>query len=115
MSNAYNGPERRQDSATLAVLSHRVEALHEDFAEMRIVLKELTVAITKLTLVEERQTQFAEAQERAFKVIAKIEERLAALERKTPDMVRTRIWVDRAVLAIVAAVFLFIGKKVGLL
>ena len=68
--------------STLAVLSHRVEAMHDDFSEMRSVLKELTAAINKLALVEERQTQFAEAQERAFKVIAKIEERLTALERR---------------------------------
>lgn len=116
MSNEHIGPERHQNhDATLAILSHRVEAMHEDFTEMRAVLKELTAAINKLALVEERQTQFAEAQERAFKVIAKIEERLTALERKAPDVQRTNIWVDRAVLGVIAIVFLFIAKKVGLL
>lgn len=116
MSNEYPGPERHPNNdATLAVLSHRVAVMHEDFSEMRAVLKELTIAINKLALVEERQTQFAEAQERAFKAIAKIEERLEALERKAPDAQRTNVWVDRAVLGVVAVVFLFVAKKVGLL
>lgn len=101
--------------ATLAILNHRVEAMHGDFSEMRSVLKELTAAINKLALVEERQTQFAEAQERAFKVIAKIEERLTALERRAPELQRTNVWIDRAVLAVIAIVFLFFAKKVGLL
>lgn len=116
MSNEYSGPERQQPhEATLAILSHRVEAMHEDFSDMRAVLKELTAAINKLALVEERQTQFAEAQERAFKVIAKIEERLTALERRAPELQRTNVWIDRAVLAVIAIAFLFVAKKVGLL
>lgn len=116
MSNEYSGPDRRQPhEATLAILSHRVEAMHEDFSEMRAVLKELTAAINKLALVEERQTQFAEAQERAFKVIAKIEERLAVLEKRSPESDRVRLWVDRAVIGAVAIIFLFVAKKVGLL
>lgn len=116
MSNETNGPERHlSHNATLAILSHRVEAMHEDFSDMRAVLKELTAAINKLALVEERQTQFAEAQERAFKVIAKIEERLTALERRAPELQRTNVWIDRAVLGVIAIAFLFIAKKVGLL
>lgn len=102
------------DNATLAVLSHRVEAMHEDFTEMRAVLKELVNAIHKLALVEERQTQFADAQERAFKTLEKIEARVAALERQAPGSLRTNAWVDRAVLCIVAVAFLLIVKKVGL-
>lgn len=116
MSGEYHGPDRRSgEDASLAILNHRVEALHNDFLEMRTVLKELTVAINKLALVEERQTQFADAQERAFKLIGKIEERVTALEQKTPALLRTNIWVDRAVLAIITVVFLFVAKKVGLL
>lgn len=116
MTNEYSGAERRQlDDASLAILNHRVEAMHQDFSEMRSVLKELTAAIHKLALVEERQTQFADAQERAFKVIGKIEERLTELERRIPETDRTRLWVDRAVLWVVAAVSLFAAKKLGLL
>lgn len=113
MSNEYSGPERHD--ATLAILSHRVESMHQDFSEMRAVLKELASAITKLALVEERQMQFSEAQERAFKIIGKIEERVTALERQAPGVLRTNVWVDRAVLGVIAIVFLFIAKKVGLL
>lgn len=116
MSNEYSGPKRRQNTdATLAILNHRVEALHQDFSEMRTVLRELSAAINKLALVEERQMQFAEVQERAFNALEKIEERLAALERRAPELQRTNVWIDRAVLATIAIVFLFVAKKVGLL
>lgn len=101
--------------AALVILNHRVEAMHEDFTEMRAVLKELTVAINKLALVEERQSQFADAQERAFKALEKIEARLSVLEKRVPEHDRTRQWIDRTVVGIVAIVFLFILKKVGLL
>lgn len=103
------------DDATLAVLNHRVEVMHDDFTEMRTVLRDLTTAINKLALVEERQTQFAEAQERAFRMISKIDDRLQTLEKRIPETDRTRVWVDRIVLGVAAAAFLFIAKKVGLL
>jgi hypothetical protein len=100
---------------SLALLNHRVEVMHDDFTEMRAVLKELTTAINKLTVVEERQTQFAEAQERAFNVIAKIEERLTALEKRVPENDRVKVWVDRGVIAVLGVVFLFVVKKIGLM
>jgi hypothetical protein len=100
---------------SLALLNHRVEVMHDDFTEMRAVLKELTTAINKLTVVEERQTQFAEAQERAFNVIAKIEERLTALEKRVPENDRVKVWVDRSVIAVLGVVFLFVVKKIGLM
>jgi hypothetical protein len=100
---------------SLALLNHRVEVMHEDFTEMRTVLKELTTAINKLTVVEERQTQFADAQERAFKVIGKIEERVTALEKRVPENDRIKVWVDRAVVAVLGVVFLYAVKHLGLM
>ncbi len=66
------------------VLTVKLQVLHEDVGEMKSVLKDLTAAITKLALIEERQTQAAAAQERAFAVLAKLEERVSSLEAYVP-------------------------------
>ena len=92
-----------------------MEVLHEDVSEMKAVLKDLTSAITKLALIEERQTQAAVAQERAFTALERIESRVAALERAAPDTTRTSLWVDRAVWASLAAGATYIAKKLGIL
>lgn len=103
-----------QDAA-IKILTSKVESMREDFTEIRAVLKELTAAINKLALVEERQAHFAGAQERAFKVIAAIEERVTALEKRGPEDDRIKAWIDRAVLTVMGVVFLSIAKATGFL
>lgn len=103
------------DRTALAVLTHRVETMHSDFTEMRVVLRDLTVAINKLAVVEERQGSFAEAQERGFKTLAKVEERLSLLEKRVPENDRVRSWVDRVATAAVGVVLLFVLKATGLI
>ena len=66
------------------VLAVKLDMLHSDVVDMKTALGELSKAITKLALVEERQSQTAEALERAFKSIGKIEDRLSALEQAAP-------------------------------
>lgn len=90
--------------ANFAVLAHKVDAIHADVGEMRTVLRDLTNAIIKLALVEERQSQFAIAQERGFKVLEKIEAKLDALDERVktlevsePEQKRTSTWVTAAV------------------
>ena len=55
-----------------ALLAAKLGALHEDVSEIKAALTKLSDAITKLALVEERQTQSAAALERAFTAIEKI-------------------------------------------
>ena len=101
--------------SSVALLASRMEVLHEDVSEMKAVLKDLTSAITKLALIEERQTQAAVAQERALVALERVEARVAALERAAPDTTRTSLWVDRAVWATLAAAATYVAKKIGLL
>lgn len=54
---------------------------------MKASLKELTSAITKLTLIEERQLNAAAALERAFKTIEDIDHRVGQLQHLTPQTV----------------------------
>ena len=98
-----------------SVLTVKIDMLHNDVVEMKTALSELSKAITKLALVEERQAQTADAMERAFKAIGKIEDRISALEVAAPKTKETNAWVDRFILALVMAVAGFIGTKLGLL
>jgi len=103
------------DDAAFAVLTHKVEAMHSDFGEIRSVLRELTSAINKLALVEERQAQAAQAQERAFAVLSKLESKIDAIDARVKDLEideplqkQTSNWVTSAVwgFAGIAAAFL---------
>jgi putative alpha-1,2-mannosidase len=98
-----------------SVLTVKIDMLHSDVVEMKTALSELSKAITKLALVEERQAQTADAMERAFKAIGKIEDRISALELAAPKTKETNAWVDRFILALVMAVAGFVGTKLGLL
>lgn len=97
------------------VLTVKIDMLHSDVVDMKLAVNELSKAITKLALVEERQSQTADAMERAFKAIGKIEDRLSALELAAPKTKETNAWVDRFILALVMTVAGFIGTKLGLL
>lgn len=97
------------------VLTVKIDMLHSDVVDMKIAVNELSKAITKLALVEERQSQTADAMERAFKAIGKIEDRLSALELAAPKTKETNAWVDRFILALVMAVAGFVGTKLGVL
>lgn len=105
---------RRADDATVLLIAHKLEALHEDVGAMKDVLKELTSAITKLALIEERQAQAALAQERAFKVLEKIEARVDKLEEAAPINNQAASTVNKVMWVIVAAVLGALLMKLGL-
>lgn len=75
-------------------------------------MNELTQAIMKLALIEERLAVAARTQERAFVAIEKLEERMALLEQKVPMHDRATMWVDRGIMAIVGAAVMFVWDKV---
>jgi len=66
---------RRKDDGVIDVLAERVEGLCSDMGEMKIGISKMADALTKLAIVEERQTQTILAQERAFKALERAEER----------------------------------------
>lgn len=103
------------DAPEKALLSHRLATLHEDVTEMKTAMKELASAITKLALIEERQTNAAAAQERSFAVLAKLEERVTNLEIYVPANKRVSVWLDRATWAGMGLLAMLVLKKSGLL
>jgi chromosome segregation ATPase len=96
------------------ILSVKLEALHSDVSDIKSALDRLSDAITKLALVEQQQNQIAAALERAFKAIAKVEDRVSSLEQAAPSQTETAKWVDRGLVALAGAGAVFVGKAVGL-
>lgn len=96
----------------IALLSVKLETLHGDVAEIKGAMSELTTAIMKLALIEERLGVAANAQERAFSAISKLETRLSALEQKAPLNDKTNMWLDRGITAVIGAAMMFIWDHV---
>lgn len=97
------------------VLAIRLVALHEDVTEIKDALSKLSDAITKLALVEERQTQTAQALERAFIAIERLEARVAVIELKQPHALKFAVWMDRAIWAALALLATYAARQIGLL
>ena len=76
---------KRQDDGVIDVLVERVEGLCSDMGEMKIGIAKMADALTKLAIVEERQTQTILAQERAFKALERVEERQRQHELQCRD------------------------------
>ena len=66
---------RRAEDKNVQVLATKIEGLAQDMNEMKHGIAKLADALTKLAIVEERQTQTILAQERAFKALERVEER----------------------------------------
>lgn len=111
----YQPIQQRATDSLIQVIAVRLDNLHEDVSGMRDVLKELASAVTKLAVIEERQGQAAQALERAFKVLEKVETRLDSLEHAQPLQQQSVDWVNRGMWAAACVVALFIIKKAGLL
>lgn len=76
---------KRKDDGVIDVLAERVEGLCSDMGEMKIGISKMADALTKLAIVEERQTQTILAQERAFKALERVEERQRQHELQCRD------------------------------
>lgn len=85
----------------VSVLAARLQSLHKDVGEIKSALGSLTEAITKLALIEERQTVTNNALERAFVALEKLEHRINTLEKEAPLNNKSNVWVDRIIMLIV--------------
>lgn len=72
MTEQFN---RRAEDEEMQVLKTKIEGLSQDMNEMKHGIAKMADALTKLAIVEERQTQTILAQERAFKALERVEER----------------------------------------
>ena len=75
----------RKDGGVIDVLSERIDSLCVGMSEMKHGIAKMADALTKLAIVEERQTQTILAQERAFKALERVEERQRQNELQCRD------------------------------
>lgn len=76
----------RAEDKNVQVLATKIEGLAQDMNEMKHGIAKMADALTKLAIVEERQTQTILAQERAFKALERVEERQRQHELQCRDL-----------------------------
>ena len=132
---------RRAEDKNVQVLATKIEGLAQDMNEMKHGIAKMADALTKLAIVEERQTQTILAQERAFKALERVEERqrthelvckdqdkevrqliadsnerlaarVAELEKAEPMQAQTSKWVTAAVWGALALLASFIVPRI---
>ena len=99
----------------MALLTHKVESLHSDMGEMKLVMRDVATALTKLALIDERQSKMLETQERIFKLIDKLDSRVDALEKSEGKQNQAATWVFSAVWGAAGLLAMYIAKMLGLI
>lgn len=96
-----------------------LESLHVAMVKVEAQLEKLTDAVATLAVVEERQTQTTIALDRAFKAIAKLDDKLNEGERRVVELEKAQQpmhsaakWVDRGLVAMLGAGAALFGKQV---
>lgn len=102
-------------TADLAILAHRLEALHADLSDLKSAMRDVASALVKLTLLEERQAQSSAALERAFSLLEKVESRLSSIEASQPVGRLVSKWVTGAAYGACGLVVAVLARKAGLL
>jgi len=108
----WDGAERRAGAPQIGEVTTKLHILHADVSDIKSALRDLTVAINRLAVIEERQSAITSSVERAFASIEKIEERLTSLERDAPNNHRIGAWVDRGVFALIGIVGMFLVDQI---
>lgn len=90
--------------ADLAVAIAKIDAMSGDMSELKSSLKELAGAVSKLAVIEERQTATNESIGRAFKQIDALSTRVTTIEQAQPIQKQSSDFVQNAMKYIVAIV-----------
>lgn len=95
-------------------ISHHIQRIREDQHAMRTAIERMSEAVTRLALIEERQTAASTAIDRLVQALERFDERLRRLEIAEPMQAKATEWVQAAIWAAAAATAMFIAGKVGL-
>ncbi len=110
---------RRHSDVSFQVVIDRLTNLHEDVNDLkestRDSMKEIANAITKLVLLEERQSHTNDNFSRVANQVDSIQKRLEALEKEEPLQKLTSKWVISATWAAATAAAYFLAKFAGLM
>jgi len=98
----------------IALLTNKVQSLHEDMSEMKVVMRDIANALTKLAIIDERQEKMSETQGRIFKLLDNHGERISELEKDGGRQKMAVDWVFGATWATVGVVGMYLVKSIGL-
>lgn len=96
-------------------LTHHIQRIREDQYAMRAAIERMSEAVTRLALVEERQSAASSAIDRMAQALEKLDERLRRLEVAEPMQAKAAEWVQSALWAAAAAAVMFLAGKAGLI
>ena len=88
--------------------------LRNDILEIKEALKILAASMTKLALVEERQTNTAINMTNLTESVSKLSIKVSLLEIEAASSKRIGGWVDRGLITIVSGAMFFILQKIGI-
>lgn len=114
-----------QNDATIQVIAERINSMQNDVSDLRDTMRDsmekMSIAITKLVQMEERQLFMNQSYDRLSNTLdkmnekcEKIEVRVDALEKEQPMNKQVVDWVLRAVYAVVVAAAMAVAKLLGL-
>ena len=92
----------------------KLDLLHSDVSDMKDAIKNLTNAVARLAILEERLSNTTTSIERAFNTMTQMETRIKALEQLTPITSQNNRWVEKSMFAIVGAFLLYMTHKLGI-
>lgn len=121
---AYEDNQPKNQEASIALVAERISNLHTDLTDLKQSLEKsmdkVTEAVTKLVLVEERQSVMNNNYDRVVQQLekselkySKLEERVDAIEKEQPMQKQISKWVIAAVTAIVGMACTIILKQLG--
>lgn len=88
---------RRGIDPLVEIMAHHIKSMREDMGEMKQSVTKLTEAVTKLVLLEERQSNTTAELDRVARSVTKLDSRLQMLERAQPMAKQVSQWVLNAV------------------
>ena len=110
---------RRHTDVSFQVVIDRLTNLHEDVNDLREStrdsMKEIANAITKLVLLEERQSHANDNFSRVVNQLDSIQRRVEELEKQEPLQKLTSKWVMTAIYGATTAAVYFVAKFAGLI
>lgn len=110
--------KRRNNDVNIQVVIDRLTNLHEDVNDLREStrdsMKEIANAITKLVLLEERQSHANDNFSRVVNQLDSIQRRVEELEKQEPIQRLTSKWMMTAIYGAATAAVYFVAKFAGL-
>lgn len=94
------------------LIDFRLAALERGLEANTAVLRDVSLALNRLAVLEEKHLETREAQGRAFARIEDHERRLQAIEVALPQLKEIRAWVVRGILAGLGMIGLGVAKLV---